>query len=282
MDPGRHGKARVGVVTILPVEFDAACYAFGTHVHISASERVYAAADLATAQRPRPWYEVVVVRAADRGNSEAQHATNDLIEQFRPDFLFLCGIAGGLAGRDNIGLGDAVVANYIHYGEYMKLVEDLVLARHSPYDQPSRSMHDFLEPVRVAAKWCDELHKTRPSAGPPPKVLVEPILSGEKVLSSDRSQIQQQLVEHHDNAVAVEMEAYGFAKAVYTKRHDPTYNPQLLVVRGISDLVPSGDNVNDRKVWAAYAAEVAARLTYAVATRVLAAWPIPHGDEVEA
>jgi len=114
----------------------------------------------------------------------------------------------------------------------------------------------------------------RPADGSP-KVIVGSLVAGEKILGDPASEWQRQVIEEFSDAVAIDMESVGVARAVHEARTAVDYNPRFLVVRGISDLVrvateplPEGstrDNVEERARWKPYAACVAAVFTRAVA-----------------
>ena len=103
---GRQGHARVAVVTVIDEEFDA----------------VQAALELGSEMEGTPYFsgapigeqqwDVVLCQSLDRSNVPFKSAVGDVIEDFRPNFLILVGIAGGLSdegkveGREGIGLGD--------------------------------------------------------------------------------------------------------------------------------------------------------------------------------
>src|SRR5215471_10934392 len=60
-------------------------------------------------------YDIIVKRSGDRSNTPAGNATRDFIEDFRPEFILLVGIAGGMQGRDGTALGDIVVSDFTAY-----------------------------------------------------------------------------------------------------------------------------------------------------------------------
>jgi nucleoside phosphorylase len=271
---GRHGKARIAVLTTLTEEFSVAQRVFGADENVP-NTRAFTAAVTVGRPKCQCFYPEIVYRSPSRGTGEAQAATQTVIEQFRPDFLFLLGIAGGVAGRDDVALGDVVVPDYIYYGEYMKIVKGRVLRRDGPTDQPSRYLHDLVEPIRVAHDWHRGIESRPPVqlSDTGPRVLIAPLLTTEKVLADEGNAIQATILEFYDNAVAVDMESAGFARGVFLTRRQPRYNPQLIVIRGISDFIQTPANKEQRESWKAYASEAAAQLSRALADKVLAAWP---------
>jgi nucleoside phosphorylase len=99
-------------------------------------------------------------------------------------------------------------------------------------------------------------------------------VAGETLLGDPKADYQKQVLTDYYRAIAVDMESMGVGREVYHQRRSPYYNPQYIVVRGISDYVyvdESGmsstkkkkkkaptDNQSTRDKWRVYAAESAA------------------------
>ena len=146
MDRGRLGTSRVAVFTVIPEEFEAVCSALGAGTFIEG---------YATEEAARP--DVVVRRSPDRFNGPAQGAARDLIEDFRPEVVIVSGIAGGIHGRDDVQLGDVVVASYIHYAP-RKLTPGEDLPRPYAYDHPSTRLRKrYVEPVQYQRQWINDI-----------------------------------------------------------------------------------------------------------------------------
>ena len=71
-----------------------------------------------------------------------------------------------------------------------------------------------------------------------PKAIIGPIAACPKVVSSPRSPTYNLLKENYNDALAVEMEGYGFLEAVHAHKKD------ALVIRGISDLIDGKENAD--------------------------------------
>lgn len=271
METGRLGTARVGVLTIIDEEFEEVCSALGASEHVADS--AYYADDEGR-------FDVVVRQAADRSNVPAMGATLQMIEEFRPEVISLVGIAGGIAGRENVALGDVVVGSYLHYAEFLKRAEAGDLARYFAYDQPTVSLRDsYVDPLRREATWQVRIpNGLRPAPGVP-KVVIGSIVAGEKVLGNPKHEEQRAVVEERfSDAVAVDMESVGVARAVHEARRAVDYNPRLVIVRGVSDLVRTGEledeeaaaeeNARERATWKRYAASAAAAFAGAFCDRI--------------
>jgi nucleoside phosphorylase len=267
---GRRGQARVAVLTIIDEEFEAARRVFGATEHVPHTQ-CYTSQPL-----PEGVFDWVLMQSLGRTNEPAGEATQDLIEEFRPAFILLVGIAGGIGGRDGVGLGDVVVPNYIHYGAYRKLVEGKSLARYLAFDHPSLYFHGYhVEPTRRIGTWMKHVVAPRPDDGEP-AVHVGSLVAGEKLFGDPTNDEQQQMVDFYDDALAVDMESMGVARAVFKSRRSVDYNPQFGVIRGISDLVGEESNNEVRRQWKGYAAEVAAAFAWAVLPGLLEATADPH------
>jgi nucleoside phosphorylase len=282
VEGGRRGSARVAVLTIIKDEFAAVSKSLGlTH---NLDDSPYYCADKDTS-------DVVLRQAPDRSQAPAMSVARQMLEHFRPEVLILVGIAGGIEGRDEVALGDVVVPNYIHYGEFRKLTEQGDLRRHIAFDQPAVSLRErYVHPASLG-EWHSEIPVTAPEDNGTPKVIEGSLVSGEKVYGDPSHYEQRALVAQYSDAVAVDMESYGVGRAVYESRDDVGYNPRLLVVRGISDLVKAADDIAERDaasvhaddnnrqraVWKEFAAASAAAFASQVITRFMRT-PDPRGS----
>lgn len=122
------------------------------------------------------------------------------------------------------------------------------------------------------ARWTDRIRATRPEQGHP-KVLVGGIVSGNNLYGDPNNKEQRRILNHFDKAYAFEMEGYGLSMAVYKSRSSVLYNPQYLLIRGISDLVDRdpAENQAHRQQWTPYAVASAAAFARTLVEDVLAA-----------
>ena len=240
---------------------------------------------------------------ADRGNGPAQETTRALIEHWHPDIVLLVGIAGAL-DTGPAGLGDVVIPDYIHYGDFRKITEGSSMPSvAAAYDQPTVSLRHrqrrrdrdrgqvALAPDRDAPCTSGLLARIAGRNEQPraPRVEIGGIVAGRRFSATPTMPSRSGSSYQLDHAIAVDMESFGVARAVHDARSDPGYNPRLSVVRGISDMVhrkPHRDikgallprmpakttavdiNNQQRKVWKRYAAATAAALAGAVVDEV--------------
>jgi nucleoside phosphorylase len=261
------------VLTILEGEFEALQAVFKGLVAIPGAGQFWS---------PDPIrLDVVIARSPDRGNVPALSAAAALLEQFRPEALILVGIGAGIV-RDRIDeaaqLGDVVVPDYLHYAEFAKIARGRYLKRHAAYDQPSVSLRmDHVDQARIVGEWPKCLATPRPDETErQPELVVGALVAGDKVFSDPSDEFQRRVVEEHQDAVAVDMESFGVARAVHESRTSVLFNPRLLVIRGVSDRVfvdPSmaggTDPQSDRDAWREYAAAAAACLAHEIVDRIV-------------
>jgi len=249
----------VAVVTITEGEFRAAQTVFGLQ------ENAPGTAYFVEAVSSDNNYEVVLRRAAAQGNIEAGQAVGASVEDFRPEYVLLVGTAGG-SGKDHGQVGDVVVADVVEYYEHRKYVGGRDLARRTPCDQPSLFLRErFVEPLRVDGSWLAHIPAAyaRPDPGVP-KLLIGEIVAGEKLLGDADNAYQAAVMTVYDKALAFDMESWGIAKEIYQHRGTPGYNPQYLVIRGLSDIVSDPVNEDQRVRWRDYASAAAAAVAYKV------------------
>lgn len=193
------------------------------------------------------------------GNSGAATATERAIQQFQPKIVLFVGVAGGLK---DVAIGDVVASTKV-YGYESGKAEETFKPRPSIFLSTFLSTYRIEQRARTEARkddWRKRIKRTHPASSP--NVLVGPIAAGEKVLASSRSSLAQFLKDEYGDALAVEMEGYGFLEAVHT--NDAI---EALVVRGISDLLDkkgkadaSGSQLRASAHASAFAFEILAKI----------------------
>jgi nucleoside phosphorylase len=176
-----------------------------------------------------PWPVILMITGP--GNTGSSALGERAIQTFEPRALLLVGVAGSL--KDDVKLGDVVVADWIHSYHGGKEDEDGFHAR--PRGGPAGHR---LEQVAYAASltvpwWKPLTGEVRP------RVHVKPIASGEVLLNSpaaslsdqlDRGGLRELLRRHYNDAAAIEMESAGAIRAAQLNDGLP-----FLAIRGISD-----------------------------------------------
>lgn len=261
--PGRMGNALVAIITIVQEEHEAVRELgdfnnlIGTTPYLRRKE---ICADV---------YDVILARSADRSNTPCSELVRNVTELFRPEFIILSGIAGGVRGRDGIGLGDVVVADHVDWYEMRKIADGKDLIRKQAFDHPSMYLRETItQRVKIRGHWVARVRKDRPVKGEP-KVIEGNLIAGDKILGDGENEYQRKILGEFDKALAVDMESYGLARGVYNARSARYYNLNYLVVRGISDLVNEKGNDAQRKKWRNYAAATAAAFALCVADEIV-------------
>lgn len=122
------------------------------------------------------------------------------------------------------------------------------------------SSYRMIQRAQAVARNAQWTRWISPVPLPHPVARVAPIAAGDKVVASTRSTVWRLLKQSYGDALAVEMEGYGFLQAVHGNAH-----VEALVVRGISDLIEGKSDAD-----AAGSQEKAARNASAFAYEILA------------
>lgn len=178
----------------------------------------------------RTW-EVGIVEIG-AGNVDAGIETNRAIEYFKPQVVFFVGIAGGIK---DAAIGDVVAATKIYGYESGKAEAKEFKTRVGV----AESSYGLVQRARAEARKPDWLQRLSDRPDPTPNVWVEPIAAGEKVVASTKSPTYKLLEGNFSDAIAVEMEGYGFSRAVYAGT-----SASSMVIRGISDLIDGKNDAN--------------------------------------
>jgi nucleoside phosphorylase len=227
-----NGRARRGnitpravMLTALEVEYQQLLKQFErTEECVLANGLKYRTGQLAAADRSQfdGHWEVLLARSS-AGNVNAAVVAMELIHLFEARIAIFVGVAGGL--KEEVRLGDVVVADRVFYYETVKIKEDMQWR--PQIGRPTRRILNHAEFEANELRWLKRVLPKAPR--PRPQVHIEPIVAGEKVLTNSQSELAQFIRQHCNKAVAIEMEGHGFLEAIYQS------GIEGLVVRGISD-----------------------------------------------
>ena len=173
----------------------------------------------------------VVIRDIGAGNPRAASEVNLAYERYRPEVMLFCGIAGGIK---EVSIGDVVVAPKVYFCESGKGEEEfrprpeLYLPTYSAFERAKAEAKKNSWLIRLYNKVC-LVPKEPPRYH---KVHVKPVASVSQVVASSYATMINTIEEHYNDAIAVEMEGFGFLQSCHL-------HPEMdsLVVRGISDLL---------------------------------------------
>lgn len=178
----------------------------------------------------------VAIAQINMGNASAAMEAVRAIERFKPRVILFVGVAGGIK---DVKVGDVVAASIVYGYECGKPVDDRTL----PRPKLGEADYDLKQRAQAEARkddWREQIRSGSTSSETAPTVYVEPIAAGEKVIASRKAQVYEYLREYYDDAIAVEMEGFGFLKATQQVK-----DVSAMVIRGISDLI---DGKNDDSV----------------------------------
>lgn len=178
----------------------------------------------------------VVTTVGGMGRVNAAISTSQILAHLNPELILLVGVAGGFASN-GISLGDLIVADRIVDYEDQKIRDDDIIYRLKHFEVDA----DLLDASRRAAR-DTHLPTSLEFSGKPPHVHFGPILSGDKVFSSER--LVSRFLKIDGDVLGVEMEGAGSAAAVSRLRH----GSKFLMIRGVVDLADS-QKKRDADIW---------------------------------
>jgi nucleoside phosphorylase len=251
------GIPKAVILTALSVEFKAvSAHLTNLQEETHTQGTVYERGRFSSADRS---WEVVIVEIG-QGNPAAAMEAERAIQQFKPNVVLFVGVAGGIK---DVQLGDVVAATKVYGYESGK-----DKAYFEPRPEVGYSTYPMVQRARAEARkdsWLQRIGRPYSDSPSAPHAFVGPIAAGAKVVASIKSNTYSLLRKQYSDALAVEMEGYGFLTAA---RANP--GVEALVVRGISDLI-TDKSQTDAEGWQ----EIAAQNASAFAFEVLANISIP-------
>src|SRR5262249_4901942 len=162
------------------------------------------------------------VSVGGMGRVKAADIAAAAIRRWRPRYVVLVGIAGGIAAQD-VAIGDILVADQIVDYEVQKVKNDGYRKRYEAYQVDARLL---AAASNDDGSGRDLIGVTRATAGEPRRH-IGPIATGDKVVAA--SAALDEYRAHWPKLVGVEMEAGGVARAA----HSSPSKPGFFMVRSV-------------------------------------------------
>ncbi|MFJ1991197.1 phosphorylase family protein [Streptomyces asiaticus] len=203
----------------------------------------------------------VAIHMTGPGNPGAGVSVERAAALFAPRAVLFVGVAGGVK---DVALGDVVAADAVYDYETGKDTETGFLPRQKTY----QSAYGLVQLARLVAAADEWQQRVRPGDDAPrPRAHVKPLAAGGRVVAHHRSDVGLRLAASAGDALAVDMEGFGFLAGAYA-------NQQLdaLVIRGISDLLGDKGEAHDER-WQPVASRNAAAFAFELIGRMPTADP---------
>lgn len=223
-------KTDVLVFTALAEELTSLLNSFQIQeeLHSEKAPLIYYFSHVTSDLRDHQEISFVITCLHSMGNTDAGINASLAIEELRPQYIIMFGLAAGIRGRT--ALGDVIIASEIQYYELGKQSKgDIKIRPHSASVDPhlKNSMLNFNATSEPSWNF---------------QVRAGPFAVGEKIISD--SDVVARLLENHPKLLGIEMESYGVGRAA----HSILQRPRFIAVRGVSDFADESKNDHYRKI----------------------------------
>jgi len=179
------------------------------------------------------------------GITDTTIATLKMIENFRPQYMFMTGITGGV--KEKVNIGDIVVADLCYTHEAGKYTidsyeEDKVKFQPTAvHVRASPSMLTLYEEFSYEREVLKGFFEASPYSKPDyePKLVIGAVSSGNAVIANET--IIKGIIEVERRLLGVDMEIYGFARACFLANIPKPYFSAFKVVSDLADSSKSDD-----------------------------------------
>jgi len=201
----------------------------------------------------------VAVAVLGVGTAGAAALAERSLNEFQPDALLFVGVGGAL--QPHLNLGDVVVATKV-YGYHGGNEEDGRFKARPEAWPASHRLEQHARQVELDGSWRALAPRDERRGKRKPQVHFGSIASGDVVLNSRDTPLARQLDGTYNDALAIEMESAGSAKAAQLRE------VAMLTIRGISDKADGDKHAADRSGWQEIAAANAAAFAASLIMRL--------------
>jgi len=180
----------------------------------------------------------IIIRECGATNNNASQETERAVQYFSPTCILFVGIAGSRKPND-FKIGDVIFPSKIYSYEGGKNTKNAFNAR-PEMASLTYALTETAKKERLKDDWKTLIkgsYETDPNAD------LGIIASGEQLIEHYESSIGKLITQHYNDTSAVEMEGFGFSKAMSRQGRD-SQNILYGVVRGISDELSNSSNQN--------------------------------------
>ncbi|MBU6340454.1 MAG: 5'-methylthioadenosine/S-adenosylhomocysteine nucleosidase [Bacteroidetes bacterium] len=239
-------RIKILILCPLPLEFDAVVQ------HLRAEKettyRENKAYLISSYNGKHDQFEVICVETGMR-NAEMALATEQAIREFNPQLAILFGICGGIK---DVGIGDLLIANKIYAYDVGK--EDPGGFKTRPVALSLSG--ELLARAQTLSRSTQWHQRCKLPVQEDARVFIGAIAAGDKVVADVDNETFNRIRTHYNDALGLEMEAYGFGTAI--QAHRLVYG---MVLRGVSDMC-AGKHSSDQENWQPIAADRAAAFLF--------------------
>jgi nucleoside phosphorylase len=189
-------------------------------------------------------FSVILPVPSDMGIATAAIVTTKCINQFRPRFLFMVGIAAGIKASTKVG--DVIIADQaLNYNEVIE-IENADQSTRTKYMHNTISISPNLRSrfsMFLNSNNVNDIseHSSLKELNRKARFHIGTMVSGGSLIRS-KERIKQ-LVRDYHNIKGIDMETYGVYKAVYSFDYDNV--PDFISIKSVSDF---GDNDTHKEI----------------------------------
>lgn len=186
------------------------------------------AADIGTSVSS-PGQRIAIIETGP-GNVSAAILTAKAEEAFRPEYIVMFGVAGGVK---DVAIGDVVASSKVYWAEGGKAAHKL--KPRPDFATVSPSVLQLARAVSADNAWMGRAKSgggSWPGTGREPESFVGPIVVGEKVVIDEHADVAQIISQTFSDAIAVDMEDFGALRGGAANER-----AKAIAIRGISDLM---------------------------------------------